>query len=148
MSVSIKYKGSEIAALTATGTKTLKTAGKYCEGDITVQNTEGGEALGDPTTLTVTLPDDVYDAVIIAQQSRNIYKVTLGATSETFIDTVVGGMVSIFSPTTPLAIANGDGVFVDYTINQGDILHLFSDPTTWKAVKVTAENARVDFSVG
>lgn len=281
MSVSIKYKGSEIAALAATGTKTLNTAGKYCEGNIIIENTEqsqqaveqatpslsvnnatgvvtaeatqeagnvaagtkkatlqlstqgaktvtpsasaqtvvaagkfvtgnvtvaavptetktvalsmangnqvisrsstkylstvtvqkpatllpeniksgvniggvvgtleSGEALGDPTTLTVALPDDVYDAVIIAQQSRNIYKVTLGATSETFIDTVVGGMVSIFSPTTPLAIANGDGVFVDYTINQGDILHLFSDPTTWKAVKVTAENARVDFSVG
>lgn len=42
MSVSIKYKGSEIAALTATGTKTLNTAGKYCEDDITVQNTESG----------------------------------------------------------------------------------------------------------
>lgn len=51
MSVSIKYKGSEIAALTATGTKTLNTAGKYCEGNIIVENTEsgggGGDELGD-----------------------------------------------------------------------------------------------------
>ena len=42
MSVSIKYKGSEIATLAATVTKTLNTAGKYCEDDITVQNTESG----------------------------------------------------------------------------------------------------------
>lgn len=42
MSVSIKYKGSEIAALAATGTKTLNTAGKYCEGNIIVENTESG----------------------------------------------------------------------------------------------------------
>ena len=42
MSVSIKYKGNEIAKLTATGTKTLNTEGKYCEDDITVQNTESG----------------------------------------------------------------------------------------------------------
>lgn len=51
MSVSIKYKGSEIAALAATGTKTLNTAGKYCEGDITVQNTEGGGSTSETWVL-------------------------------------------------------------------------------------------------
>ena len=40
MSVSIKYKGNEIAKLTETGTKTLNTEGKYCEGNISVENTE------------------------------------------------------------------------------------------------------------
>ena len=59
MSVSIKYKGSEIAALTASGTKTLKTAGKYCEGDITVQNTEGGAALPFETIMTVSTDDGI-----------------------------------------------------------------------------------------
>lgn len=59
MSVSIKYKGSEIAALTASGTKTLKTAGKYCEGDITVQNTEGGAALPFEVIETVATDDGV-----------------------------------------------------------------------------------------
>ena len=34
--VEIKYKGASIAALDASGTKTLKTAGKYCEDDISV----------------------------------------------------------------------------------------------------------------
>lgn len=40
MSVNIKYKNNSIAELTDTGTKTLKTAGKYCEADIVVENTK------------------------------------------------------------------------------------------------------------
>lgn len=35
--VSIKYKGGEIATMDASGTKTLLTSGKYCEGDISVE---------------------------------------------------------------------------------------------------------------
>ena len=34
--VTVKYKGSTIAEMSGTDTKTLKTAGTYCEGDITV----------------------------------------------------------------------------------------------------------------
>lgn len=34
--VDIKYKGSSIASMNASGTKTLQTSGKYCEGDIEV----------------------------------------------------------------------------------------------------------------
>lgn len=36
--VTVKYKGGTIAELTG-GSKTLKTSGKYCEGDITVEHT-------------------------------------------------------------------------------------------------------------
>lgn len=45
MSVNIKYKNNSIAELTDTGTKTLKTAGKYCEADIIVENTKDSEAV-------------------------------------------------------------------------------------------------------
>lgn len=38
--VEIKYNGALIAALDASGTKTLKTAEKYCEDDITVSYTK------------------------------------------------------------------------------------------------------------
>ena len=38
--VEIKYKGALIAALDTSGTKTLKTSGKYCEDDITVSYTK------------------------------------------------------------------------------------------------------------
>lgn len=45
MATSITYKGAQIASLT-TGTKTLKTAGKYMEDDVTVSATgSGGEAI-------------------------------------------------------------------------------------------------------
>ena len=38
--VEIKYKDAVIATLDETGTKTLKTSGKYCESDITVSYTK------------------------------------------------------------------------------------------------------------
>lgn len=38
--VTISYKGSEIASMSATGTKTLLTEAKYCEDDITVAYTK------------------------------------------------------------------------------------------------------------
>ena len=64
MSVSIKYKGSEIAALAATGTKTLNTAGKYCEGNIIVENTEsGGGSTSETWVLNSTLnmtPQNIF----------------------------------------------------------------------------------------
>ena len=37
MGVEIKYKGNQIASMAESGTKTLKTSGAYCEGDITVE---------------------------------------------------------------------------------------------------------------
>ena len=35
--LTIKYKGQPIVEMTESGTKTLKTAGKYCEDDISVE---------------------------------------------------------------------------------------------------------------
>ena len=64
MSVSIKYKGNEIAALTATGTKTLNTAGKYCEGNIIVENTESGGGGGAVSPKDVNFYD--YDGTLVA----------------------------------------------------------------------------------
>ena len=47
--LTIKYKGNPITELSESGTKTLKTAGKYCEGDISVEYVKpaggGGGAL-------------------------------------------------------------------------------------------------------
>ena len=69
MSVSIKYKGSEIAALTATGTKTLNTAGKYCEGDITVENTESGGGGGGGAVSPKDINFYDYDGTCVAAWS-------------------------------------------------------------------------------
>ena len=58
MSVNIKYKNNSIAELSDTGTKTLKTAGKYCEGDITVEYAKpaGGGGV-DTSDATATAGD-------------------------------------------------------------------------------------------
>lgn len=42
MSATIKYKGNTIASMTTDSSKTLKTSGKYCEGDIVVENVQDG----------------------------------------------------------------------------------------------------------
>lgn len=42
MSATIKYKGNTIASITTDSSKTLKTSGKYCEGDIVVENVQDG----------------------------------------------------------------------------------------------------------
>ena len=53
MSATIKYKGSTIADITETATKTLKTSGKYCETDIVVENTkDGGGGGGLPSSIS------------------------------------------------------------------------------------------------
>lgn len=58
--VSISYKGAEIAALDDSGTKTLLTSGKYCEGDISVAYTKpsggGARTLRKLAEATVTEP--------------------------------------------------------------------------------------------
>ena len=65
MSVNIKYKNNSIAELSDTGTKTLKTAGKYCEADIIVENTKDGGGATEPYI------EEVYDS------SGNLINATL-----------------------------------------------------------------------
>ena len=70
--VTLTYKGSTIAEMSNTGTKTLKTSGKYCEGDIGVsyvKSSSGGSGFWDESTvksiierssiLNLTLPSDL-----------------------------------------------------------------------------------------
>lgn len=65
MSVNIKYKNNSIAALTDTGTKTLKTSGKYCEADIIVENTkDAGGGGGNVSTGTFTPADASADVTV------------------------------------------------------------------------------------
>lgn len=64
MSVNIKYKNNSIATLTDTGTKTLKTSGKYCEADIIVENTKDGGGGGNKVeTFSITPVENVIKKV-------------------------------------------------------------------------------------
>ena len=64
MSVNIKYKNNSIATLTDTGTKTLKTSGKYCEADIIVENTKDGGSGGKVARGSWVQASDSYSKTI------------------------------------------------------------------------------------
>ena len=63
--VSITYKGNEISSMSATGTKTLLTEGKYCEDDITVAYTKPSApspSLQSKTNITPTTSSQLITA--------------------------------------------------------------------------------------
>lgn len=83
MSVNVKYKNNSIAELADTGTKTLKTAGKYCEADIVVENTKDGGATitdgivikardteGYPTEVDIYCSSGVFDNVVCGRAAE------------------------------------------------------------------------------
>ena len=78
MSMTVKYKGSAIAALTENGTKTLKTSGKYCEADIVVENTkDGGTQVTDGIVVKARNADG--EATEVDIYGEIIYPFTVGA---------------------------------------------------------------------
>lgn len=77
MSVTVKYKGNTLAELSESGTKTLKTSGKYCEGDITVENTKDGVTVTDGIIVKARNSDG--DATEIDLYGATVYPYTLGA---------------------------------------------------------------------
>ena len=54
--LTVKYKGQSIVEMTESGTKTLKTAGKYCEGDISVEYAKPAGGGGEFVVSTVRRP--------------------------------------------------------------------------------------------
>lgn len=56
--VTVKYKDTAIAELSDSGTKTLKTSGKYCEGDVIVEyaKPEGGGAFSSTSQAVGRIP--------------------------------------------------------------------------------------------
>lgn len=74
--VNINYKGASIATLDATGTKTLLTQGKYCEGNIEVAYTKPSV---EPVLMPITIRPDAehlqsyaYDKYIVADEGLEI----------------------------------------------------------------------------
>lgn len=60
----INYKGNPIVEMTESGTKTLKTAGRYCEDDITVEYAK--PASGGGGSFAETIVTDVIANHIVS----------------------------------------------------------------------------------
>lgn len=63
--LTIKYKGQPIVEMTDTGTKTLKTAGKYCDADISVEYAKpagGGGGSGFAETICEVAGNNIVSA--------------------------------------------------------------------------------------
>ena len=74
--LTIKFKGQSIVEMTESGTKTLKTSGKYCEGDISVEYTKpaggGGEMFS--SSASGWIPEyQVGHAVSVLEMNTSIF---------------------------------------------------------------------------
>ena len=74
--LTIKFKGQPIVELSESGTKTLKTAGKYCEGDITVEYAKpaggGGERFS--SSASGMIPEyQVGHAVSVLEMNTDMF---------------------------------------------------------------------------
>ena len=67
--LTIKFKGQPIVEMTQSGTKTLKTAGKYCEGDISVEYAKPAGGGGFAETI---LTDVIQNHIVVSSWSPSV----------------------------------------------------------------------------
>lgn len=111
MSTKVSYKGSVIANITETASKTLKTAGKYCEGDITIANTQDGGIT--PTGALSITANGTYDVSAVAQAIVNVAQSAANAkTVEITLGSDVTAATAILTNETFLSEHHADADFV------------------------------------
>lgn len=86
--LTLKYKGQPIVELSESGTKTLKTAGKYCEDDISVEYAKpAGGGIGEMFSSSASgwIPEyQVGHAVSVFTINTNMFSATaVGSLQET-----------------------------------------------------------------
>nr|DAZ28965.1 MAG TPA: hypothetical protein [Caudoviricetes sp.] len=115
MSVEITYKNSVIANISTDSTKTLKTAGKYCEGDIIVKNTQDGGA--SPSGTKHITANETYDVTDFASV---VVAVTQNATQIKMVDLTLSSDV-----TTATAILRNHEFLTEHHADANFVVMLF-----------------------
>ena len=69
--LTVRYKGNPIVEMTESGTKTLKTAGKYCDADISVEYAKpaGGGGSGFAETIVT---DAIENHIVSSDWSPSV----------------------------------------------------------------------------
>lgn len=105
--VNIKYKGTSIATIDASGSKTLQTSGKYCEGDIIVEYTDPEK----PTQAKSATPTETAQD-ITPDSGKVLSKVSVGAIPKTYVGSgVTKKAAATVSPSTSEQTVCESGVY-------------------------------------
>lgn len=105
--VNIKYQGTSIATIDASGSKTLQTSGKYCEGDITVEYTDPEK----PTQAKSATPTETAQD-ITPDSGKVLSKVSVGAIPKTYVGSgVTKKAAATVSPSTSEQTVCASGVY-------------------------------------
>ena len=125
--VTLTYKGSTIAEMNNTGSKTLKTSGKYCEGDIGVsyvKPSSGGSGFWDEDyakqIIEGTFTEIIWPSGVTIIKSKifsnndNLTNVTLPNTLESIGASVFNGCSNLKITTIPAGVRSiGGSAFAD-----------------------------------
>ena len=138
--LTIKYKGQPITELSDSGTKTLKTAGKYCEDDITVEYAKPAGGSGEMFSSSASgwLPEyQVGHAVSVLEMNTDMFtssavgitphykdsaaEVTSGTTLTSQVACNIGDLVIAAIVTrNPLTVSDGWSLISTSTAIAGD----------------------------
>lgn len=150
--VTISYKGNSIATMSASGTKTLLTEGKYCEDDITVAYTAPTPSAGSATTPATTITANPTISV-----SNSGLITATASTSQSITPTVVAGYVSagtagtvtVSGSATQQMTTKGATTYTPTTTNQtiSSGQYLTGIQTILGDANLLAENIKKDVSV-